>query len=50
MKMRGVHVVKEDDNAPDFTLPNERGTPISLRDFRGQRVVLWFYVRDFTAG
>jgi peroxiredoxin Q/BCP len=43
-------VVKEGEQAPDFTLPDERGRPVSLRDFRGQRVVLWFYVRDFTAG
>jgi len=43
-------VVKEGDTAPDFTLPGEQGTLVHLADFRGTRVVLWFYVRDFTAG
>lgn len=43
-------MIKEGDNAPDFTLPDEQGTPVRLADFRGKRVVLWFYVRDFTAG
>src|SRR2546426_9862380 len=49
-RMRGVPVVKEGDTAPDFTLPDEQGTLVRLADFRGTRVVLWFYVRDFTAG
>lgn len=48
--MRGVPVVKEGDTAPDFILPDEQGTLVRLADFRGTRVVLWFYVRDFTAG
>ena len=36
--------------APDFTLNAQDGTPISLRDFRGQWVVLYFYPKDFTSG
>ena len=36
--------------APDFTLPDKDGTPVSLSDFRGQKVVLYFYPRDSTAG
>jgi peroxiredoxin Q/BCP len=36
--------------APDFTLNSQDGTPISLRDFRGKWVVLYFYPKDFTSG
>ena len=38
------------DSAPDFTLPNQDGTPISLSSFRGQRVVIYFYPKDQTPG
>jgi peroxiredoxin Q/BCP len=36
--------------APDFTLNSQDGTPVSLRDFRGKWVVLYFYPKDFTSG
>jgi peroxiredoxin Q/BCP len=36
--------------APDFTLPSQEGTPVSLRDYRGKWVVLYFYPRDLTPG
>jgi thioredoxin-dependent peroxiredoxin len=36
--------------APEFTLNAEDGKPISLRDFRGKWVVLYFYPKDFTSG
>jgi thioredoxin-dependent peroxiredoxin len=36
--------------APDFTLTSQEGKPISLKDFRGQWVVLYFYPKDFTSG
>lgn len=36
--------------APDFTLNAQDGKPLSLRDFRGQWVVLYFYPKDFTSG
>ena len=38
------------DRAPDFTLLNQDGTPVSLSDFLGQRVVLYFYPKDNTPG
>ncbi len=38
------------DVAPDFTLPDKDGNPISLSDFAGQTVVLYFYPRDNTPG
>ena len=36
--------------APAFTLPDKNGTPVSLSDFRGRKVVLYFYPRDNTPG
>lgn len=36
--------------APDFTLNAQDGKPVSLRGFRGQWVVLYFYPKDFTSG
>src|SRR5271156_1043984 len=36
--------------APDFTLPSQDGSKISLHDFRGKWVVLYFYPRDGTSG
>ncbi len=38
------------DLAPDFELIDQAGTPIRLSDFRGQRVVLYFYPRADTPG
>jgi peroxiredoxin Q/BCP len=36
--------------APDFTLNSQEGTPVSLHDFKGKWVVLYFYPKDFTSG
>lgn len=36
--------------APDFTLNNQNGEPVSLSDFRGNYVVLYFYPKDMTPG
>ena len=36
--------------APDFTLPDKDGNPVSLGNFAGKRVVLYFYPRDNTPG
>lgn len=36
--------------APDFTLPDQNGELRSLADYRGQRVVLYFYPKDMTSG
>ncbi|CAK6701411.1 thioredoxin-dependent thiol peroxidase [Synechococcus sp. BA-124 BA4] len=38
------------DPAPAFTLPDQNGTPVSLADLRGTRVVLYFYPKDDTPG
>ncbi len=37
-------------NAPDFTLPSQDGTSISLNGLRGKWVVLYFYPKDATPG
>ena len=36
--------------APDFTLNSQENKPISLHDFKGKWVVLYFYPKDFTSG
>lgn len=36
--------------APDFTLTNQHGTTVSLSDYLGKKVVLYFYPRDNTPG
>ena len=36
--------------APDFTLPDKGGNPVSLSDFAGKKVVLSFYPKDNTPG
>ena len=38
------------DAAPDFTLHNQSGEPVALSQFRGQRVVIYFYPKDDTPG
>ena len=36
--------------APDFTLQDQQGNPVSLSDFQGRKVVLYFYPKDNTPG
>ena len=38
------------DKAPDFTLANEDGQSVSLKDYRGKNVVLFFYPKADTPG
>jgi peroxiredoxin Q/BCP len=42
--------LKPGDLAPDFSLPDAEGQLVNLADFRGKRVVLYFYPRDNTPG
>jgi cytochrome oxidase Cu insertion factor (SCO1/SenC/PrrC family) len=43
--------IKVGDRAPDFALPDQNGTVVKLRDFRGKKsVVLAFYIRASTPG
>jgi thioredoxin-dependent peroxiredoxin len=43
-------MLKEGTKAPDFTLENSKGEKVSLSDFRGQKVVIYFYPKDNTPG
>jgi peroxiredoxin Q/BCP len=36
--------------APQFSLPSQEGTPVSLNQYRGKWVVLYFYPKDMTSG
>jgi thioredoxin-dependent peroxiredoxin len=36
--------------APDFTLNSQENKPVSLHDYKGKWVVLYFYPKDFTSG
>ena len=38
------------DAAPDFTLPDQDGKPLTLSSLQGQRVVIYFYPKDDTPG
>lgn len=38
------------DTAPDFTLDDQDGDPVSLRDLRGRKVILYFYPAAMTPG
>jgi peroxiredoxin Q/BCP len=40
----------EGSAAPDFTLPSQEGSTVSLKDYRGKWLVLYFYPKDQTAG
>ena len=40
----------EGSTAPDFTLPSQEGSSVSLKDYRGRWVVLYFYPKDQTPG
>ena len=42
--------VNINDKAPEFTLPDQNGKEVSLKDFRGKYVVLYFYPRADTPG
>jgi thioredoxin-dependent peroxiredoxin len=43
-------MVSEGEPAPDFTLTSDAGEAVSLSDFRGKPVVLYFYPKDDTPG
>jgi len=43
-------MLKENDKAPQFTVPDQNGNNISLRDFKGKWVILYFYPKDMTPG
>ena len=42
--------LKEGDKAPDFTANDQNGKTVSLADYRGKNVILYFYPKDDTPG
>ncbi len=46
----GADRLEQGDTAPDFTLQDENGSPVSLTDFQGQKVILYFYPEAATPG
>ncbi len=47
---RDATMLKVGDRAPEFTAATDAGQPVSLKDFRDKKVVLYFYPRDDTPG
>ena len=45
-----MKLLKIGDNAPDFTLPDSVNNPVSLSDYLGRKVVLWFFPKANTPG
>ena len=45
-----LKTLKEGDKAPDFTVTDGDGKTVRLKDFRGKKVVLYFYPKDDTPG
>ncbi|MCP8970960.1 thioredoxin-dependent thiol peroxidase [Ectobacillus sp. SYSU M60031] len=43
-------MIQTGQQAPDFTLPASNGTDVSLSDYHGKNVVLYFYPKDMTPG
>ena len=43
-------MLKVGEKAPLFTVPDQSGNPVSLSDFAGKKVVLYFYPKDNTPG
>ena len=49
-RARAADTVAVGSAAPNFTLPNQENKPVSLADYKGQWVVLYFYPKDQTSG
>jgi len=45
-----VDIMELSEKAPDFALSNEEGKILSLKDYRGKPVVLFFYPKANTSG
>tara|TARA_B100000609_G_C16945582_1_gene296387 strand:- start:278 stop:409 length:132 start_codon:yes stop_codon:yes gene_type:complete len=43
-------VLLEGSKAPDFTLENQEGESVELKDFVGQKLLIWFFPKANTGG
>lgn len=43
-------MLEEGTSAPDFKLDDQDGNPVSLSDFKGKKILLWFYPKASTPG
>jgi len=43
-------MLKPGDKAPEFKLKSDTGEELSLKDFKGKKVILYFYPKDMTSG
>jgi len=50
LSARAADMPQSGTPAPAFTLPNQEGKDVSLKQFLGKWVVLYFYPKDFTSG
>jgi len=48
--LRGEPMLNPGHPAPDFTLTTHEGKTVSLKEFRGRKVLLWFYPKADTPG
>jgi thioredoxin-dependent peroxiredoxin len=46
----GLGLVAVGEEAPDFTLETDDGKQVSLKDYRGKKILLYFYPKDGTPG
>tara|TARA_Y100000758_G_C15861693_1_gene353197 strand:+ start:427 stop:609 length:183 start_codon:yes stop_codon:yes gene_type:complete len=49
-KIKEIILLNIGDKAPDFTLPNTENKSISLKDFYGKKIILWFFPKASTPG
>ena len=47
---RNIKMLKKGNKAPDFTLSDAEGNSVSLTDFVGKKIVLWFFPKASTPG
>ena len=49
-KGKNMALLNEGDAAPDFTVQNQQGNEVSLAQFSGRKVLLWWYPKADTPG
>lgn len=47
---RRIHMLRVGDKAPDFAVTDDSGATVSLRDYRGKNLILYFYPKANTPG